>query len=472
MGTVLKIIGGLLIVFLIVAGLFAVYLLAVVGVLDWPWLSGIDRTAASGPVLVEQSAPREYIVSVINRDISDDGKFNVLITQQDANGLLNGELGTGAPVQDLKIEMRPGAVRVDGSLKGRFPVPFGATLAPSLGADGRVQIQLSEVAVAVFPVPGVADEAMGDLTDQVVDFNRLLGQTETVNFTAVEVSPAGLRLEGTASEPIQLPDGATPGARSGPPPEIPKPRDRADASPSTIPTADAWTYVAIGDSLTAGDGASDASRNFPTRFHQYLNQTFGVPLNLQTFGVSGLDSTELQTGADSPLEGALQAIGDVRDDGDPNTRVHLVTITMGANDIFPILQGEACFGEPEGQACQAGLDASIAAFELNLQGAASRLMEAVEPETIVMIMTYYNPFNFGTGLSFETTTQETVDKLNAAIERVAEANGLVIARVGELYGDLAYGITHIGEGDVHPNDDGYGAMTRAYQDAYEESGPF
>ncbi|MBM4438256.1 MAG: hypothetical protein FJ029_13755 [Actinobacteria bacterium] len=458
--------------FVVVAGLFTAYVLAVVGVLDWSWLSGVDRSAQAGPVLAEQSAPREHIVTVLNRDITDDGKFDVLVTAEDANGLLNGELGSGAPVQDLKVGMRAGSVRVDGSLKGRFPVPFGATLAPRLGTDGRVQIILSEVSVSVLPLPGFAEGPVNDLTNQVVDFNRLLGQTTAVRFTAVDASPAGLRLAGTASEPIRLPDGKTPGARAGPPPAIPKPRDLAAKRPVTVPPADAWTYVAIGDSLTAGDGASDLGRTFPARFHRYLIQTLGVPVKVQSLGISGQDSRTWQDGPTSQIERALQLINDLKNDGDASTRVHLITMTMGANDIFPVLKSQTCFTNPQGAACQGQVDAAIVRFEQNMAAAAARLKGAVEPGTLLIIMSYYNPFNFGTGLIFETVTQQTVDKLNAAIQRVASANGLTIADVGGLCGDLAFRITHIGAGDIHPNDDGYGVMTRAFQDAYEAVGPF
>jgi len=99
--------------------------------------------------------------------------------------------------------------------------------------------------------------------------------------------------------------------------------------------------------------------------------------------------------------------------------------------------------------------------------AMGRLGDALEPGTVLLVASYYNPFNFGTGLVFETVAQQTVDKLNAAVVRVAEESGATVAEVGSLFGDLAFGITHISEGDVHPNDLGYGVMARAFEDAYE-----
>ena len=89
-------------------------------------------------------------------------------------------------------------------------------------------------------------------------------------------------------------------------------------------------------------------------------------------------------GTPSQLDRAVQIIEDLKNDGDPNTRVHLVTITMGANDIFPVLQAQTCFAAPQGGACQTQLDAVIAAYEENMGRAMTRLREAVEPGTVIL----------------------------------------------------------------------------------------
>ena len=471
----LKIFGVIFVVLLVVVtviALFAIYVLGVVGLINVSWLTSVDEIESQGPIIVERSAPREYIISVINRDISDDNLFDILISEEDANGLLNGELGPGAPVRELTVEMRAGKVRVDGELKGRFRVPFGASLAPHVGPNGDVQIELSDLSLAVFPVPEFVSGALNDMTNQIVNFNRLLSEQGTVTLTTVAVSPQGLRLAGSATEPIQLPDGATPGVPTEPLPPIPAMRARAELAPAVSPSPEAWTYLAIGDSLTEGVGASEASRNFPTRFHQYLNQTFGVPLRLENIGISGESSANLMQGAPSQLDRAIQIVSDLENDGDPNTRVHVISLTMGANDVFPVLKGPKCFSNPVGVACEAELDSAVALFEQNMDLVMDRLTQVLPPDTLVLIMRYYNPFNFGTGLIFEDVSQDTVDKLNLAVDRVAQKYGMTVADVGALYGDLAFGITHIGQGDIHPTDEGYAVMTRAFQDSYEQVGPF
>ncbi len=159
-----------------IVGAGAAYFLAVFGVIDVPWLSGVEAAEREGPVLVERSAPREFIVTVLNRDIADDGEFDFVLTERDANGLLRGELGPGAPVDSLTVEFQPGELIVEGELSGRFPVPFGATVTPRLGDDGRANVDVSNIKVAVFGLPGFASSAANDFTSQIFDLNRLLSE--------------------------------------------------------------------------------------------------------------------------------------------------------------------------------------------------------------------------------------------------------------------------------------------------------
>ena len=47
------------------------------------------------------------------------------------------------------------------------------------------------------------------------------------------------------------------------------------------------------------------------------------------------------------------------------------------------------------------LDAAVTTFDDNIELILSRLRQAVGPDTHILLMNYYNPFNFGTGLIFE-----------------------------------------------------------------------
>lgn len=458
--------GTLLVAAGILGAIFVVYMLAVLGVINLPWFAGVEAMERAGPMINPQSAPREHIVTLLNRDIADDGRFDITISEQKVNGLLTGELGPGAPVQRITADFHPNEIRLDGELKGRVGVPFGVTLVPSL-VDGRAQISASDISIAAVPIPEFGSHLIDELANEIVNINRVLSGRDGVVLEVLELTENSLRLAGAAGEAIRLPDGAMPGVPAGLPPEIPQPRAQAETEPSVVPAPDDWMYIALGDSLTSGDGATDPSRNFPTRFHQYLNQTYGVPLRFENLGISGEDSSGFQTGEAPQLDRAIQLIENLRNDGLPDTQVHLVTITMGANDIFPVLQGRICFANPSSSGCQELIDDAIGLYEVRMRHAMSRLVAAVEPGTVIIYASYYNPFNFGTGLVFEAVSQQTVDKLNEAVGRVALAHGATIAQVGSLFSGLVFGITNISAGDIHPNDEGHGVATRAFQDAYE-----
>ena len=102
----------------------------------------------------------------------------------------------------------------------------------------------------------------------------------------------------------------------------------------------------------------------------------------------------------------------------------------------------------------------------------SRLREAAGSNTHILLMTYYNPFSFGTGLPFETVSNSTIKILNDQIRTIASRHSVIIANAHLLFGDLAAALTHVLLGDIHPNNTGYGVLLRSFQDAYEEVGPF
>ena len=66
----------------------------------------------------------------------------------------------------------------------------------------------------------------------------------------------------------------------------------------------------------------------------------------------------------------------------------------------------------------------------------------------------------------------TLKILNDQIRTIASRHSVIIANAHLLFGDLAVALTHVLLGDIHPNNAGYGVVLRAFQDAYEEVGPF
>jgi lysophospholipase L1-like esterase len=78
------------------------------------------------------------------------------------------------------------------------------------------------------------------------------------------------------------------------------------------------TYVAIGDSLTAGVGASSVSSTFPALLAEKISAQKGVPVAVKNLGIPGATSFDLLTGA-------------VLDAG--QYKPEIITIFIGTNDI-------------------------------------------------------------------------------------------------------------------------------------------
>ncbi len=83
------------------------------------------------------------------------------------------------------------------------------------------------------------------------------------------------------------------------------------------------------------------------------------------------------------------------------------------------------------------------------------------------LLTYYNPFDLGTGLAFENVSDHTLDRLNQRIISVAERHQVDVADANSIFVDLSPALTHILAGDIHPTDEGYAALLLAFEDTYE-----
>ena len=197
---------------------------------------------------------------------------------------------------------------------------------------------------------------------------------------------------------------------------------------------------------------ANPQEGYVSRFHAYLERQTGRSLGLLNLSIPGESSVSIYQGQ---LDQALAEIERRRNDDNPDTRVAVVTLNLGANDLLGHLTSEHCMASPSGPACQARVDASLATFSANLGEIVPTLLSALDPDAELYIMMVYNPFDLGTGLSFEALTNEVVEKLNGIIKETALVNGVPVADVGPLMGSNAGAWTNILDGDIHPNAWGY-----------------
>ena len=267
------------------------------------------------------------------------------------------------------------------------------------------------------------------------------------------------------------------------PAHTPVPTAMADAStatptPGPSPTATetptartAGTYLALGDSLAVGVGASRPDETgYVTRLFRALS-TDGEPWasELVRLAVSGETSTSMIR--DGQLVAALDAVTNL----DPP--VALVTLDIGGNDLLRLLGTEECAAAPGGAACLQLLALTLEDFETNYRQIVSELMTALPSGVPLAVMTYFNPFS-GTDASHEAasnlallgsdgqldcgTDDPQARGMNDVIACVGDELGAIPVDIQPAFEGLGLELTHIASEDIHANDRGYELIADAF----------
>jgi lysophospholipase L1-like esterase len=227
---------------------------------------------------------------------------------------------------------------------------------------------------------------------------------------------------------------------------------KSESKGPAAPAPENGAYVALGDSLSAGVGASSWATSYVAQLMAHYRSALGVSV-LYRRGLPGESSSSMRGWQ---LQTALADI-----DGPTDTRI--VTIDIGGNDIR--------------LGCRFGADLCTATFESNFSQTLGDLQAALDrdpgPETVIA-GTLYNwyagslsfqkgPFDqdllgFSKRLSCADTGAEV--GLNDAIAQVASAHGALLADPYPAF--EAAGHRYIYSDGIHPNDLGYAAITNAF----------
>ena len=228
----------------------------------------------------------------------------------------------------------------------------------------------------------------------------------------------------------------------------------SNAGSSLIPESpQGGVYVALGDSIAAGSGATDAAtKSYVGLVDAALKQRLGDGLRLQSLAVGGHTTQDL---IDKQLQPALDALraGDVR----------LVTITIGGIDLN-ILQSD-----PNAAACIVDVNDARCPVANILVGTEQRLdqilgaLRAATPKTPIVIEVYPNLFS-GTGHIFEKAAAVAFGKLDDVIERSAQRNNVLVADPRSAFEGKGGQLTHTLDPtpDFHPNDAGHRLIADAF----------
>lgn len=235
-------------------------------------------------------------------------------------------------------------------------------------------------------------------------------------------------------------------------------------------------YLALGDSLSAGVGASDG----PSRGWVGIVNAALPEWDLLNLGVSGDDSRELLFGG--PLDEGLRHVALRATDAEPGNDVDAITLEIGGNDLLDIYFDLVIPGDCpsviealQQEACVRALESALAAYRSNLTETLQRLIDAA-PDTPVFLMTIYNPFSGGASvidemgvLVLEGQEGTAFPKgLNDIIREAGDEAGVTVVEWYELF--LGRQSEYIALDLIHPNDTGHAVMAAAVIEAMALAG--
>jgi lysophospholipase L1-like esterase len=235
-------------------------------------------------------------------------------------------------------------------------------------------------------------------------------------------------------------------------------------------------YLALGDSYAVGEGATNwADLGYVPVFHglaRGLPGWEGRDLALKNLAVSGGETSASMMASGGQLDKAKEELSARNHDSDPNNNVELITVDIGGNDLLRLMrEDQPCRLEPGGAECLAQAAEAAVGLRANLPVIMRTIREAAGPDTIILALTYGNPFS-GTGTPLGIVADLGVEEyLNKPIrEAVADpALEITLVDIFPLFKDRGAELSHSGEErpDIHPTDAGHQVMAGALFEALQ-----
>ncbi|MGQ0608013.1 MAG: SGNH/GDSL hydrolase family protein [Chloroflexota bacterium] len=265
--------------------------------------------------------------------------------------------------------------------------------------------------------------------------------------TVVGCAPGATATDPSASTPRPTPtpaEVATRSARPGP--------------SATAPAEAGGAYLAIGDSVTFGIGVPQPRRDgFPARLVDRLAMADLPITETRVFAVPGETASGF---LERRLDDVLAAIDEL------GTRVEVVTIGLGANELLRVRRDPACEADPDGEACLLAVSTATVEATDALDAVVASVQQALDgqgADARILVLAYYNPdvdpvaaaTVVGTDGAVACHPPDATPGLNDRIACVAEARGLELVDLYAAFVGREAELTRIGDGDVHPNEKGH-----------------
>ena len=213
-------------------------------------------------------------------------------------------------------------------------------------------------------------------------------------------------------------------------------------------------YIALGDSLAATVGVEGFADGYVSQVHREISLRDGTVYGLRNLGRTGESSGTMLIGGQ--LDTAVEF--------GQSHAVRYVTVDIGANDLLGHLASTDCSEEIESLACSERIDASLTAYESNIEV----IMETIAsefPDATAIFLLAYNPFSLGfeDEVRFEAQSNVVLSDLNAIAVAAATRHGFVVADGFSAMRGTTTATTHMTATppDIHPNSVGYDVLTHA-----------
>lgn len=249
-------------------------------------------------------------------------------------------------------------------------------------------------------------------------------------------------------------------------------------------------YLAMGDSIAAGEGASNRATlgNVPL-FHAFLQVNLecspGHPgrqhgckhlqlLNIARSATAELPGVTTDSVMEEQLPVALPLLEARNGDANPRNDIDVVTLVVGGNDIFEGVV-PACFFGTTPEQCEAAVVTTFSEFASDYTQILTEVRAAAGDATIIG-MTYYNPIPYCelgqlpgapqlSEILLEGGAPQLAFGLNDLIRVIAASNGALVAEAS--FGLLGASDLIGGSDCRHPNDSGHAKIAAAFEEAFD-----
>jgi len=253
-------------------------------------------------------------------------------------------------------------------------------------------------------------------------------------------------------------------------PGRPSPVETSPPIESAPPSGSAagGVYLALGDSVTFGIGVPRPQDNgFVARVADALADATPPIAESRILAVPGETAAGFR---DRRLDDALAVIAEL------GPRIGLVSVGLGANEVLRVRRVPPCDVDPAGDGCRALVDAAIA----EAAGALDVILDTVSDALAsngstasVAVLAYYVPDAdpaaaepiVGSDGTVACDPAEPRPGLNDRIACVAAARSATLVDLHAAFVGRETELTHIEDGDIHPNAAGYEVIADAILDA-------